>query len=81
VQRRHGRAPRLPVFAAQTIIGCLVARGDGRYRVQVSGLPLFLSVIIGIVAASTALGWLLTRWKVLRGRQPCGERRPVARRS
>ena len=63
------RPPRLPVFAAQTIIGCLVARavtGDIVFRF-LKDWPLFLSVIIGIVAASTALGWLLTRWKVLPG--------------
>ena len=63
------RAPRLPVFAAQTIIGCLVARavtGDIVFRF-LKDWPLFLSVIIGIVAASTALGWLLTRWRVLPG--------------
>src|SRR5262249_50202955 len=29
--------------------------------------PLFLSVILSIVAASSALGWLLSRWKVLPG--------------
>ena len=63
------RAPRLPVFAAQTIIGCLVARavtGDILLRF-LKDWPLFLSVIIGIVAASTALGWLLARWRVLPG--------------
>ncbi|MBO0742782.1 MAG: AbrB family transcriptional regulator, partial [Hyphomicrobiaceae bacterium] len=55
------RAPRLPVFAAQTIVGCLVARaitGDIVLRF-VKEWPLFLGVILCIVAASTALGWLL----------------------
>ena len=63
------RAPRLPVFAAQTIVGCLVARaitGDIVLRF-LKDWPLFLGVILSIVAASTALGWLLTRWQVLPG--------------
>jgi membrane AbrB-like protein len=63
------RAPRLPLFAAQTIVGCLVARaitGDIWLRF-LKDWPLFLSVIASIVAASSALGWLLSRWKVLPG--------------
>ena len=63
------RAPRLPVFAAQTIIGCLVARavtGDIVFRF-LKDWPLFLSVVVAIVAAGAGLGWLLTRWKVLPG--------------
>jgi membrane AbrB-like protein len=62
-------APRLPVFAAQTIVGCLVARAitwDIVLRF-LKDWPLFLGVILCIVAASTALGWLLTRWQVLPG--------------
>src|SRR5262249_56595453 len=61
------RTPRLPIFAAQTIVGCLVARaitGDIVLRF-LKDWPLFLGVILCIVAASTALGWLLTRWQVL----------------
>ena len=63
------RAPRLPVFAAQTIVGCLVARaitGDIWLRF-LKDWPLFLSVIASIVAASSTLGWLLSRCKVLPG--------------
>ena len=63
------RAPRLPVFAAQTILGCQVARAiTGEIVLRfLNDWPLFLSVIVSIVAASTALGWLLTRWRVLPG--------------
>jgi membrane AbrB-like protein len=63
------RAPRLAVFAAQTIVGCLVARAiTGEIVLRfLKDWPLFLSVIIAIIAASTALGWLLTRLKVLPG--------------
>ena len=48
------RAPRLPVFAAQTIIGCLVARavtGDIVFRF-LKDWPLFLSVIIALTYAA-----------------------------
>jgi membrane AbrB-like protein len=63
------RPPRLPVLAAQTIVGCLVARtitGDIVLRF-LEDWPLFLSVVMAIIAASSALGWILTRWKVLPG--------------
>ena len=62
-------APRLPVFASQAIIGCLVARaitGDIVVRF-LADWPLFLSVVTAVIAATTALGWLLTRWQVLPG--------------
>ncbi len=61
--------PRLPVFASQTIVGCLVARaltGD-IVLTFVKDWPLFLSVVVAIIATTTALGWMLTRWKVLPG--------------
>lgn len=63
------RPARFPVLAAQTIVGCLVARaitGDIVLRF-VKDWPLFLSVVMAVIAASTALGWLLTRWKMLPG--------------
>ena len=63
------RPLRLPVLAAQTIVGCLVARtitGD-IVRRFLEDWPLFLSVVMAIIAASSALGWILTRWKVLPG--------------
>jgi uncharacterized protein len=62
-------APRLPVFAAQAIVGCLVARSITSEIVLsfLNDWPLFLSIIVSIVAASGAFGWLLTRWKVLPG--------------
>jgi uncharacterized protein len=63
------RAPRLPVFAAQTIVGCLVARAiTGEIVLRfLRDWPLFLSIMLSIVAACAALGWLLTRLKVLPG--------------
>ena len=63
------RVPRLPVFAAQTVVGCLVARaftGDIVLRFA-KDWPLFLGVVLAILATSFALGWALARYKVLPG--------------
>jgi uncharacterized protein len=63
------RPHRMPVFAAQTIVGCLVARAitSDIVIVFLKDWPLFLSVVMAVVAASAALGWALTRWEVLPG--------------
>jgi membrane AbrB-like protein len=63
------RAPRWPVVAAQTIVGCLVGRavtGD-IVLAFLRDWPLFLSVILVMLATSAALGWGLARYKVLPG--------------
>jgi membrane AbrB-like protein len=63
------RVPPQPVLIAQSVIGCMIARnipltiiseilGDG---------PVFVAVVIAVIAASSTLGWLLTRWRVLPG--------------
>ena len=63
------RAPRLPVLAAQTIVGCLVARAvNGDIVVAfLKDWPLFLCVIVVMLATSGALGWVLSRYQVLPG--------------
>jgi hypothetical protein len=63
------RAPRLPMLAAQTIVGCLLARSITSEIVAtfIKGWPLFLSVVLAIVALSAALGWALTRLEALPG--------------
>ena len=63
------RAPRLPVFASQTIVGCLVAqaiKGD-IVLTFLKDWPLFLSVVMAIIVMSTAIGLVLTRLKVVPG--------------
>jgi membrane AbrB-like protein len=63
------RAPRLPVLAAQTVVGCLVARaitGD-IVLAFLKDWPLFLGVVLVIVATSGVLGWMMARFKVLPG--------------
>lgn len=63
------RAPRLPVLAAQTIVGCLVARaitGD-IVHAFLKDWPLLLGVVLVIIATSALLGWTMARFKVLPG--------------
>lgn len=61
--------PRPLVFASQAIVGCLVARavtGD-IVHAFLKDWPLFLGVVMVIIATSSALGWTLARLKVLPG--------------
>ena len=63
------RPPRLPVVAAQTLVGCLVARaitGD-IILAFAKDWPLFLAVIIVMLATTAALGWVLSHYQVLPG--------------
>jgi membrane AbrB-like protein len=63
------RPPRLPVQVAQAVIGCLVARaitGDIIYAF-IKDWPLFLGVVVVIVATSSALGWAMARYEVVPG--------------
>ena len=63
------RAPRLPMLAAQSIVGCLIARAiTPEILVAVAkDWPLFLSVVLTIIAGSALLGWIMSRLKVLPG--------------
>jgi uncharacterized protein len=63
------RVPR-PLFgAAQAIVGCLVAAS---ISVDIFPLfsrewPLILGAVVATVAASSLLGWLISRWRILPG--------------
>jgi uncharacterized protein len=61
------RAPRLPVVAAQAVVGCLIARAitSDILLAFLRDWPLFLSVVIVIIATSGLLGWGIGRLKVL----------------
>jgi uncharacterized protein len=63
------RAPRVPVVAAQTIVGCLVAHAiTGDIVVAfLKDWPLLLAVVLIIVVTSAALGWAIARFGVLPG--------------
>lgn len=63
------RVPRQPYLGAQAIIGCLIA-GAITPSILVSFLrdwPLFLAIVLATLAASSLLGWLMSRWQVLPG--------------
>jgi membrane AbrB-like protein len=63
------RAPRLPVVAAQAVVGCLIARAiTADIAIAfVRDWPLFVGVVVVIVATSGLLGWGIARFKVLPG--------------
>jgi membrane AbrB-like protein len=61
--------PRTPFVLAQGVIGCLMARGIPLSTLDeiLRDWPLILSVVLAVIIASNALGWMLTRWQVLPG--------------
>jgi uncharacterized protein len=63
------RVPRLPYLGAQAIVGCLIARAISSDIVGafLNEWPLFLGVVLAVIAASSALGWMMSRWRVLPG--------------
>jgi uncharacterized protein len=63
------RVPRLAYLAAQAVVGCLIAGAISLdiVRAFFKGWPLFLGVVLTIIAASTALGWLMSRLRILPG--------------
>jgi uncharacterized protein len=63
------RAPKLPVLAAQAIVGCLVARAitPGIVLAFLRDWPLLLGVVLIIIATSSFLGWMISRLEVLPG--------------
>ena len=61
--------PRSSFLAAEAVIGCMIARAF-QLPMLVEILrhwPLFLSAVISVLAVSSALSWLLMRWRVLPG--------------
>lgn len=61
--------PRLPYFAAHSMIGCVIARALDMKIAEtfLHGWPLFLSVVLAIVLASTVMGYLMARSRILPG--------------
>jgi hypothetical protein len=63
------RPPRVPYLGAQAVVGCLIARAMTP-DILVSfaaDWPLFAAVVFSTLAASSFLGWLISRWSVLPG--------------
>jgi uncharacterized protein len=63
------RVPRPLFAAAQAIVGCLVAASISTdiFSVFHKEWPLFLVVVLATLAASSLLGWLISRWRILPG--------------
>lgn len=63
------RLPPQPMVAAQAILGCMIAQviPPSIAGELAKDWPLFLGGIVSVIAASSALGYLLTRWRVLPG--------------
>jgi hypothetical protein len=63
------RLPHAPVVAGQIVVGCLMGHVLTADIVQsfARDWPLFLGVVLVIVATSGLLGWMISRWKVLPG--------------
>ena len=63
------RVPRLLFGSAQAIVGCLVANSISAdiFAAFYKEWPLFLGVVMATVTASSLLGWLISRWRILPG--------------
>lgn len=63
------RVPRKYFAAAQAIVGCLIATSISPeiFTAFLAEWPLFLAAVLGTVVASSFLGWLISRWRVLPG--------------
>src|SRR6266481_10045556 len=75
------RMPLTPFVLAQGIVGCLIAKmvplsivGD-----VLSHWFLFSVGVLAVVAISTLIGWLMTRWQVLPGTTARWEERRVGK--
>jgi membrane AbrB-like protein len=63
------RVPAYPFIAAQGIIGCLIGHSIPLTVVKevIQDWPIFLAGACSVIAASSLLGWLLARWRILPG--------------
>lgn len=63
------RVPRLPYFAAQTIIAMLIAGSITSTIIAsfLAGWPVFIGIVLSVIAASSFMGWLMSRFSILPG--------------
>ena len=63
------RVPLRPFVAAQAVLGCMIAQSIPFTVLGelLRNWPIFLAGIASVIAASSGLGWLLARWRVLPG--------------
>jgi membrane AbrB-like protein len=63
------RLPVPPFYAAQAVIGCMIA---DKLPLSLFGevgrnWPIFIGGVLSVIVAANLLGWLLARWRVLPG--------------
>ncbi len=63
------RTPRLLYYMAQAVIGCMIARviTPAIVGTFLKNWPLFIGVMLGVIVASSLLGWSLGRLGILPG--------------
>jgi membrane AbrB-like protein len=61
--------PRLPYLAAQTVVACLIAASITPAIVLsfLGRWPLFVGIVLLVIAASSFIGWLMSHFRVLPG--------------
>lgn len=69
VVRASIRVPKVAFGAAQAIVGCLIAMSISLsiFSTIAQEWPLVLGVVAATLAASSFLGWLISRWQILPG--------------
>ncbi|WP_113448818.1 AbrB family transcriptional regulator [Rhizobium cremeum] len=62
-------APTLPYLAAHSLIGCIIARSIDAEIVTTfaADWPIFLSIVLAVIASSTLIGYVMARNAVLPG--------------
>lgn len=63
------RVPRAPYFSAQAIMGAFIASAitPSILHSFIQDGPIILGVVFAIIAASSFLGWVMSRWRVMPG--------------
>jgi membrane AbrB-like protein len=63
------RVPRIPYWGAQAVIGCLIASAitPTILKSLVADWPLFGGTVLATLTASSVLGWMMSRWRVMPG--------------
>ena len=63
------RVAQTPYTYAQAVVGCLIANSitPGIVLTFLDDWPLFIALVTAVIAASSVLGWLMSRWQVLPG--------------
>lgn len=63
------RAPRIFLYACQAVIGCMIARALNADILEsfLARWPLFLAVVVSVIAVAALIGWLMSRWRILPG--------------